>query len=145
MNSFPCTDAQRREVDDYLACASAEERLTWLMERAYVHADIPAERCTVERRVPGCLSGLWLEASIFEDRCLFSAKSESEMVQGIVSFICDLYSGRSPSEVLALGDSITNLLGLERLLSLTRKRAVLSTVSFILNLAKAHVSTQLVA
>jgi sulfur transfer protein SufE len=67
------------------------------------------------------------------------------MVQGIVSFICDLYSGRSPSEVLALGDSITNLLGLERLLSLTRKRAVLSTVSFILNLAKAHESTQLVA
>ena len=145
MSSFTYNEIQRKDVEEYLACASAEERLSWLMERSYFHREIPRERCTMESRVPGCLSGLWLEGSCIDSRCVFSARSESEMVQGIVSFICDLYSARTPSEILTLGDTLTQFLGLDRLLSLTRKRAVLSTLSFILNFAKRHDSTQLVA
>jgi cysteine desulfuration protein SufE len=145
MSAFTYSEIQGKDVEEFLACASAEERLSWLMERSYFHPEIPRERCTVEGRVPGCLSGLWLEASCIDSRCLFAARSESEMVQGIVSFICDLYSGRSPSEIIALGDTLAHFLGLERLLSLTRKRAVLSTISFILSYAKRHDSTQLVA
>ena len=145
MSSFTYSEEQSKDVEDYLAYASAEERLSWLMERSYFHRELPRERCTAEGRIPGCLSGLWLEASYIDSRCLFAARSESEMVQGIVSFICDLYSGRSPHEILTLGGALTDFLGLERLLSLTRKRAVLSTTSFILSFSKRHDSTQLVA
>jgi sulfur transfer protein SufE len=58
------------------------------------------------------------------------------MVQGIASFICDLYSDRTPEEVLQIGDALVHILALERLLSTTRKRAVSSTVSFILHTAR---------
>jgi sulfur transfer protein SufE len=58
------------------------------------------------------------------------------MVQGISSFICDLYSARTPEEVLEIGDALVNILALERLLSTTRRRAVSSTVSFILHTAR---------
>ena len=60
------------------------------------------------------------------------------MVQGITSFICDLYSGRNAEEIEAMGDSLVNLLAIERLLSPTRRRAVMNTVGFILQ--RAHVS-----
>lgn len=128
-------DDHRALVEDYRAIDNAEERLTWLMERPPLHAPVPAELITQERRVPGCLSGLWLHGETGEGRCIFSAKSDSDMVQGIASFICDLYSHRSPDEIRTIGDTLVSVLGLERLLSMTRKRAVSSTIAFIQNTA----------
>lgn len=125
-------------VEEYRAIETAEEKLSWLMERPPLHTPVPVELLTPERRVPGCLSGLWLHSYGSNGECLFAGKSESDMVQGITSFICDLYSHRPASEVVTLGDSIVSVLGLERLLSTTRKRAVSSTISFILTTARAR-------
>ena len=127
-------------VEEYHALDGAEDRLSWLMERAPEHRPVPADLTTDDRRVPGCLSGLWLHGGVEDGRCWFSAKSESDMVQGIVSFLCDLYSDRAPQEVIQIGDNLAHLLGIERLLSTTRRRAVSSTVSYILAVARAHVS-----
>lgn len=127
----------RMLVEEYQALDSNEDRLEWLMEREPLHASVPAELITVERRVPGCLSGLWLHGAVVESVCRYSAKSDSAMVQGIVSFICDLYSGRTPQEVLQVGDSLVQVLALERLLTATRKRAVSSTVAYIIHTARA--------
>ena len=124
-------------VEEYHVLDNNEERLEWLMEREPSHMPVPTEFVTQERRVPGCLSGLWLHAVVTDDLCFFSAKSESAMVQGIVSFICDLYSNRTAREVLTIGDSLVKVLALERLLSATRKRAVESTVAYITHTARA--------
>lgn len=123
-------------VEEYEAIESAEERLEWLMERPPLHPAVPLELITDERRVPGCLSGLWLHGSSGPNGLQFSAKSDSSMVQGIASFICDLYSNRSAMEILEVSDTLVQLLNLERLLSLTRKRAVSSTVAFVLHTAR---------
>lgn len=123
-------------VEEYRDLDNSEDRLSWLMERPSIHPELTADLLTPDRKVPGCLSGLWLHGSVVDGRCVFGAKSESDMVQGIASFICDLYSSRAPEEVLEIGDALVNILALERLLSTTRKRAVSSTVSFILHTAR---------
>lgn len=125
-------------VEEYHELESDQDRLSWLMERIPLHTEVPHELRTTERRVPGCLSGLWLHATLQGERCLFSACSESQMVQGIASYICDLYSNRTPGEILEMGTSLADTLGLERLLSTTRKRAVHSTVSYILYVARTE-------
>lgn len=135
----------RELVEEYRALDNNEDRLAWLMERPALQPAIPAELLTDDRKVPGCLSGLWLNGAVTDGVCRFAAKSESDMVQGIGSFICDLYSHRSPAEVLALGDSMVQVLGLERLLSTTRKRAVSSTVSYILHTARSHLGLEVAA
>ena len=135
----------RELVDEYRAIDSNEDRLAWLMERTPHHVPMPIELAVDARKVPGCLSGLWLHAEVVDGVCLFSARSESDMVQGIASFICDLYSNRSPSDLLSIGEGVVQVLGLERLLSTTRKRAVSSTVSFILHTAREHSTTRNVA
>jgi cysteine desulfuration protein SufE len=123
-------------IEEYQALDSNEERLEWLMEREPIHAPVPEDLVTAERRVPGCLSGLWLHGSVLDGVCYYSAKSDSAMVQGIASFVCDLYSERPPQEVIEVAESLAQLLGLERLLSATRKRAVSSTVAYILHTAR---------
>lgn len=126
----------RSLVEEYRDLDNSEDRLSWLMERSSFHPNLSSELLTPDRKVPGCLSGLWLHGVVVQGRCVFSAKSESDMVQGIASFICDLYGSRTPEEVLYIGDALVNVLALERLLSTTRKRAVSSTVSFILHTAR---------
>lgn len=136
IDRFLTSSDHRSLVEEYRDLDNSEDRLAWLMERPSMHAPLAPDLMTPERKVPGCLSGLWLNGYVREGVCHFEAKSESDMVQGIASFICDLYGSRSPEEVLEIGDALVNVLALERLLSTTRKRAVSSTVSFILHTAR---------
>jgi cysteine desulfuration protein SufE len=133
---FLAQDDHRSLVEEYRELDNGEDKLAWLMERPSTQPELTPDLLTPERKVPGCLSGLWLHGSLVGGRCVFGAKSESDMVQGIASFICDLYSDRTPEEVLQIGDALVHILALERLLSTTRKRAVSSTVSFILHTAR---------
>jgi sulfur transfer protein SufE len=122
----------REIVGEYLALESAQDKLTWLMEREPLHTTVEPHLITEERRVPGCLSGLWLSGHSLSGEWFFSAKSESDMVQGLVSFICDLYSGRSGEDILNTGERLARALSLDRLVTVTRKRAISSTLSYIL-------------
>ncbi len=123
-------------VEEYLALESAEDKLTWLMERAPIHAPVPPRECTLERRIPGCLSGLWLGAQVQEHTYQFSCASESQVIQGIGSFLCDLYSNRVALEIRELGASFATELKLDGLLTLTRRRGISSIVGFILHRAE---------
>lgn len=122
-------------IEEYLALESAEDKLTWLMERTPMHSPVPPAERTPERRIPGCLSGLWLDAQMEVENCFFSCASESEVVQGIGSLLCDLYSNRPMSEILQIGPAFAAELKLDGLLTSTRRRAVSSIIGFILHCA----------
>jgi len=132
----------RELVEELLALETPEDRLSWLMERTPLHTPLPPDERDSSRKVPGCLSGLWLKAEIREDLCYFSAFSESELVHGVTSFVCDLYSARTPNDIIAVGDSLIQELRLDGLLSTTRKRALSSTAAFIAASATRTLATQ---
>jgi cysteine desulfuration protein SufE len=129
----------RELVDELLSLSTAEERLEWLMERPRLHRALETSERTDACKVPGCLSGLWLKGEVKNGRCYFAAHSDSDLVNGVVSFICDLYSDRSPSEVLEIGAPLTRALGLDGLLSTTRQRAVSSSLAFFHHTASQYV------
>ena len=140
--SYLHRDSHRELVAELLSLDTAEDRLSFLMERPPLHSALPEALRTSERKVPGCLSGLWLHGVCEDGICRYSAYSESSLVQGVVSFLCDIYSDRAPEEITEIGDLIARAVNLEGLLSLTRKRASSSTVSFILHTATQHLVPQ---
>lgn len=142
---FIVNETHKSLVEDLLALPTAEDRLSWLMERQYQHRPLLMSERTDDCKVPGCLSGLWLRADLQGNLCNFAAHSDSDLVHGVVSFLCDLYSGRSCGEILAIGDSLTSALGLEGLLSTTRKRAVSSTLAFFRHTATTNLGELRVA
>jgi sulfur transfer protein SufE len=123
-------------VAELLALDTAEDRLAFLMERPHRHLPIPLNERLDSRKVPGCLSGLWLLCATDQDLLHFSAFSESDLVHGVVSYVCDLYSGRTAREITEIGETLTRILKLDGLLSTTRKRALYSTLSFITHSAE---------
>ena len=135
---FYNSPTQQQLLDEYRSFESDEDRLEWLMERSPLHERIPESLRSPARRVPGCLSGLWLHATYRQGRCFFSSHSDSAMVQGISSFLCDLHSNRPPEQIVELNHQVAKELGLERLLSMNRKRAVSSVMNYIVSEAREH-------
>jgi cysteine desulfuration protein SufE len=138
-------DTHRELIAELTSLDTAEDRLSYLMERQPLHTPLAAEMRVDSRKVPGCLSGLWLHGQHVNGVCTFSAYSESSLVQGVVSFLCDLYGDRSPEEIIKIGDIIARAVNLDGLLSLTRKRATSSTLAFILHTAAQQLPPQQIA
>ncbi len=136
------TTAHHELMEELLALETPEDRLSWLMERTPLHAPLPPDERDPSRKVPGCLSGLWLKGEVREGLCYFSAFSESDLVHGVTSFVCDLYSARTPTVIIAVGDSLIQEVKLDGLLSTTRKRALSSTAAFIAASATTCLATQ---
>jgi len=123
-------------IDGYRELTCAEDKLTYLMEREPTEPLLSVLESATACKVPGCLSGLWLEGSVSDGLCRFRCRSESEVVESIVSVLCDLASGRAPADVSRVLQGVVPSLGLEGLLSLTRKAAVAKSVAFMINYAE---------
>ncbi len=140
--TFIPTKLQSELLHEYNALTDVEQRLTWLLERNPLHQPIPDSEATADRRVPGCPSGLWLTASGTGLTCNFQARSDSAVVAGIASFICDLHSQTDCKTLLEIGDGITSSLSLDRLLSPTRRRAIAVLSQFIQQTATKRLADQ---
>ena len=117
---------------DYAAFDSAEYRLLWISERTSQHPPFPLERAIPQCRVPGCMSGLWLESKNEAGRLQFMAHSDSHIVGGIASLLCDIYSGLTAKELLELNDLPIKQLKLEGLITPTRRNAIQKVFQFFL-------------
>jgi sulfur transfer protein SufE len=135
LHTAPLTPQQEAILDEYRDLTSAEDRLTCLMERPPLKPLLALEECSDGCKVPGCLSGLWITGTTERGRCYFRCRSESQVVQGVVSLLCDLASGQVPHDVQLVTQRLLPVLGLEQLLSMTRKAAIAKTVSFMTTFA----------
>lgn len=106
-------------VDDLNLITDPHERLSALVSRANKSALDETEKIEVNR-VAGCVSRVWVVSNSQEGMCLFRCDADSPMVKGLVALLCDLYSGASPAEVVAVEPEVWAKCGFERLLSPTR-------------------------
>ena len=111
-------------LSEFQSCSTSEERLEWLVARQPNHPPLAQDELKDELLVPECISRLWFRAEQHRGRYIFRVRSDSKVVQSIAAFICDLYSDRSPDEILTTGAAGLRALKLEELLSLNRRRTI---------------------
>ena len=91
-----------------------------MVSRGAGHA-LPEVEKTEIHLVRGCISRVWVVGAQEESgRCMFRCDADSPMVNGLVSLLCDLYSGVTPEEVGQVETEIWEKCGFDRLLSPTR-------------------------
>jgi sulfur transfer protein SufE len=112
-------------VEDFYALATAEERLEWICERVPQSPPLTPEQCTPDRRVPHCLSGVWIWRRDDDDgRVRFYCRAESPVVGAIAALLCDICSGHRLEDLPSLMEEVVTPLRLDTLLTTNRKRAV---------------------
>ena len=70
--------------------------------------------------VPGCVSRVWLTASLENNALQFHWDADSPLVKGLAGLICRVYAGTTPEKAAAHQTAILTSLKLDRQLSPTR-------------------------
>ena len=70
--------------------------------------------------VPGCVSRVWLTASVAEEALHLRWDADSPLVKGVAGLVCRVYQGTIPAEATAHQTAILTSLKLDRQLSPTR-------------------------
>src|SRR5688572_13790006 len=95
--SVPLTQKLAQLVEDLAVLDDPQERLALVVDRARRIPPLdPAER-TDANRVHGCVSVVWLVASLRDGKCVFRGDAEPPLVRGLVVLLCEFFSGFPPA------------------------------------------------
>jgi cysteine desulfuration protein SufE len=95
----------------------------------------PKEWANDTHRIPGCQSKVWMEARAENGSLYFAGASDAAIVSGLVALILRVYSGRSPTEILATDPVFLKDLGLLEALSTNRGNGIASMARAIRGIA----------
>lgn len=111
-----------REFSELVASVDdAQERMALVVDAARGRPALPAELCTEASRIPGCVSRAYLAADVEGGLIRFRCAADSPLVLGLLSALCDCFSGTTPAEVAASEADPLAALGLTRHLTPTRQ------------------------
>jgi cysteine desulfuration protein SufE len=82
-----------------------DDRYRYVIELGRTLDPLPEEEHSVENKVQGCVSQVWLEKRIdrsqSEPRINYRGDSDAHIVRGLVAIVLTLFSGRTPKEILS--------------------------------------------
>jgi len=96
---------------------------------------------TDDALVPGCVSRVWLAATMEKDRLSLAWDAESNLVRGLAGLVCSVYQHASPAAAAAHQTGILQTLGFDRQLSPTRLHGMMSLASRIRVLAAQFINS----
>lgn len=119
-------EKQQTLIDDFSLIEDPLERFSAIVERGRRAPALPDEARTDAHLVPGCSSRVWLTGwqDVDTGACQFRVEADAPAVQGVAALLCDLYSGTSPAEVIAVEPDCLKALAIDRQLTPTRQRGL---------------------
>lgn len=117
-------EKRRKIIDDMSFLPDRFERFTYIVDYAKDRQTIPDDLRTDTFRVEGCQSQLWLVPEYSDGVCAFRADSDSAIVKGIATLICDYYSGESPETILGGNVKFLEEVGVDQHLSSNRRNGL---------------------
>lgn len=129
---------QQQLVDDLLVIPDPQERLAVIVARAARVPALEPAACTDARRVPGCVSTVWLSGTFDPDtrRLRLRANAESPLVKGLVMLLCELYEDAEAADILTFQPELLEKLQIAQTLSPTRRNGLAAVHARIKQMAE---------
>ena len=90
-------------IEDFNFLDDWEDRYRYVIELGKDLEPLPVEKHTDENKVPGCVSQVWLDTTVFEKdgvrHIKFVGDSDALIVRGLIAILITLYSGRPAQEI----------------------------------------------
>lgn len=131
-------ERQHQLIEDFAIIENRQERLAAVVDRARRLPPLPESERTEANRVTGCVSQVWVVGEVREGRCHFRCDADGPLVKGLVAFLCDYFSGATPTEITADTTDPLGKLGLLRDLTPTRQNGLTAVRAFIQAYAQVH-------
>jgi cysteine desulfuration protein SufE len=78
--------------------------------------------------IKGCQSKVWLNASLENDKVVFTADSDAIITKGIIAILIRVFSNQKPADILAANTDFIDEIGLKEHLSPTRANGLVSMI-----------------
>lgn len=99
---------------------------------------LPADERRDEMKVPGCQSQVWLKTEFDGARLWLRAASDAIITSGLIALLLQIYSGRTPREILQTPFTLGETIGLSAHLSPSRANGFANMVGRIRQEAAAR-------
>ena len=113
------------------------ERLVYLIELAKKSTTLPYELRTNDRLVGGCMSKIWIDVGVVEDKVKVYYDSDAMITKGITSIVADCFSDIPVEEAKEIKHEDFQSLNIQQLLSQQRRNGLGNLIETIRQ--KVHV------
>ncbi|QGZ95599.1 SufE family protein [Terricaulis silvestris] len=139
---MPSADQAIQDLaDEFALLPDWEERISHVIELARSLEPLRDDERTEHNRVRGCASQVWLVSERrpeTPERLYFRGDSDAHLVRGEIAMLMRVFSGRTPSEILAVDPrAMFDRLGLGEALTAQRSNGLFSMISRIQSEARA--------
>lgn len=131
-------EKQASIIEDFSLYDQWLDRYEYLIELGKNLEPYPEDKKTEDRLIKGCQSRVWLDAKMDGGKIVFSADSDAIITRGIIALLIDVYSGRTPSEILSSDFAFIDAIGLRENLSPTRAGGLASMIERIREVASQN-------
>jgi cysteine desulfuration protein SufE len=90
--------------------------------------------------IKGCQSKVWLNATLENDKIIFTADSDAIITKGIIAILIRVFSNQKPEDILGANTDFIDEIGLKEHLSPTRANGLVSMIKQLKLYAVAYQS-----
>ena len=118
-------------VTQFQSLDNWEDRYRHIIQMGKSIEPLDSKYQTEEYLVRGCQSKVWLVASFDSPKVYFKANSNALIVNGLIAILLEVYSGKTPQDILKLSPAFIEQLGLNTHLSQTRSNGLIAMIKQI--------------
>ena len=117
-----------RDEFDFL---DENDRLLYIIDLAKNTTSLPKNLRTEDRLVRGCMSQIWIDVGVVENRTKVYYDSDAMITKGITSIICDCFSDIRLEQAKKISREQIESLGIRQLLTAQRRNGLSSLIKNI--------------
>jgi cysteine desulfuration protein SufE len=122
---------QDRIVDDFNQFDDWMDKYALLIDLGNGMEPIDDQYKVPQNIIEGCQSRVWLHAGMTDGVIYFKGESDAILVKGIVALLLEVFSGRTPDEILEAELYFVDKIGLKEHLSPTRSNGLVAMIKQI--------------
>jgi cysteine desulfuration protein SufE len=136
------TEIQDEIIDEFAMFDDWQERYQYMIDLGKSLPLISQEYKTEDNIIKGCQSKVWVQASMDNEKIIFTADSDAIITKGIIAILIRVFSNQHPKDIIDGNTDFIDEIGLKEHLSPTRANGLVSMIKKIKMYALAY-QTQL--
>jgi len=125
-----------RYKEDFELFPTDNDKLEYIFDLGKKHTTLPEEEKNEATFVQGCASAAWLVGECKDDKLILRGEGTSEMAKGMLTLLLDIFSNRSPDEILNFNPAKLHDMGVVELLSPVRQQSMEAFLNMVYAYAK---------
>lgn len=122
--------------EDFDLFESANEKLEYIFDLGKKHTTLPEDKKNDDTFIEGCASPAWLDYECKDGKLILKGEGTSEMAKGMLTLLLDIFSNRTPDEILNFNPQELQQLGIVELLSPVRLKSLEAFLEKVYTYAK---------